>query len=206
MITPDLNPSYAFFHEQSESQLLLEHIQDARERARLAQLDQEQIKALEPLWLLSDYVHQQCVRFPHWLDDLLVLETLPESPSQAALMAGEAFFALEPEACPEDEFDQFDEASLLKRLRLYRHWWMVRLIALDIQQRLPLAELTRRLSGLADACVNASLAWTEQNYLSLYGRALDSNGLPQSLIVIGMGKLGGHELNLSSDIDLIFAF
>ncbi|MEP3351219.1 MAG: bifunctional [glutamate--ammonia ligase]-adenylyl-L-tyrosine phosphorylase/[glutamate--ammonia-ligase] adenylyltransferase [Marinomonas sp.] len=206
MITPDLNSSYAFFHEQSDSQLLLEHIQDARERARLAPLDQEQIKALEPLWLLSDYVHQQCVRFPHWLDDLLVLETLPESPSQAALMAGEVFFALEPEACPEGESDQFDEASLLKRLRLYRHWWMVRLIALDIQQRLPLAELTRRLSGLADACVNASLAWTEQNYLSLYGRALDSNGLPQSLIVIGMGKLGGHELNLSSDIDLIFAF
>ncbi|MEO9275602.1 bifunctional [glutamate--ammonia ligase]-adenylyl-L-tyrosine phosphorylase/[glutamate--ammonia-ligase] adenylyltransferase [Marinomonas sp. 5E14-1] len=206
MISPDLNSSYAFFHEQSDSQLLLEHIQDARERVRLAPLDQEQIKVLEPLWLLSNYVHQQCVRFPHWLDDLLVLKTLPELPSQAALMAGEASFALEPEVCPEGEFEHFDEASLLKRLRLYRHWWMVRLIVLDMQQRLPLAELTRRLSGLADACVNASLAWAEQNYLSLYGRALDSNGLPQSLIVIGMGKLGGHELNLSSDIDLIFAF
>ena len=83
---------------------------------------------------------------------------------------------------------------------------MVRLIALDIQQRLSLTELTSRLSALADAGVNASLQWSEHQYLALYGQALDSKGQPQTMIVIGMGKLGGNELNLSSDIDLIFAF
>lgn len=206
MITPDSNPSYQDFYQQSDSQLLLERIQDARKRERLEPLNQEQIKALEPLWLLSEYLHQQCVRFPHWLDDLLVLKALPNSPSSAALMAGEPFFAMGEQECSATELHQFDEAALLKSLRLYRHWWMVRLIALDIQQRISLAELTCHLSMLADACVNASLAWTEQNYLSLYGRAFDENGVPQSLIVIGMGKLGGYELNLSSDIDLIFAF
>lgn len=207
MTPPDLNPSYASFCEQSGSRsLLLEHIQEARERHRLAILSDEKVTILEPLWILSDYLHQQFVRFPHWLDDLLLLEHLPEKPSQEALIAGEDFFSCDAKDCPQETSLAFDETAFTKRLRLYRQWWMVRLIALDIQQRLPLTELTKRLSGLADACVNASLRWSEQHYLNLYGQALDSQGMPQSMIVIGMGKLGGNELNLSSDIDLIFAF
>tara|TARA_R110001606_G_scaffold270043_3_gene418538 strand:- start:12062 stop:14992 length:2931 start_codon:yes stop_codon:yes gene_type:complete len=204
---PHLNPNYAIFCEQSSSRaLLLEHVQDARERHGLDSLNQEQIDILEPLWILSDYLHQQFTRFPHWLDDLLALKKLPEKPSKEALMAGEAFFSCEASACQTESLEPLDEAGFIKRLRLYRQWWMVRLIALDIQQRLSLTELTSRLSALADACVNASLQWTTQHYLALYGQALDSKGLPQLMIVIGMGKLGGNELNLSSDIDLIFAF
>lgn len=207
MTPPNLNPNYALFCDQSQHRsLLLERVQEARQRHNLEVLHQDQIAILEPLWMLSDYLHQQWTRFPEWLDEVLLLESLPERPSQAALMSGEAFFACDASACPSDPQEHLDESTFLKRLRLYRQWWMVRLIALDIQQRLTLTELTSRLSGLADACVNASLAWSEQQYLSLYGRALDRNGLPQSMIVIGMGKLGGNELNLSSDIDLIFAF
>ncbi|PYF78343.1 MULTISPECIES: bifunctional [glutamate--ammonia ligase]-adenylyl-L-tyrosine phosphorylase/[glutamate--ammonia-ligase] adenylyltransferase [Marinomonas] len=207
MTPPHLNPNYAIFCEQSLSRsLLLEHVQDARERHGLDALSQEQIDTLEPLWVLSEYLHQQFTRFPHWLDDLLTLKELPEKPSVEALMAGEAFFSCEASACSTETSEPLDEAGFIKRLRLYRQWWMVRLIALDIQQQISLTELTSRLSGLADACVNASLQWTTQHYLALYGQALDSNGQPQSMIVIGMGKLGGNELNLSSDIDLIFAF
>lgn len=207
MTTPHLNPHYAIFCEQTPARsLLLEHIQDARKRQSLEVLTAEQIEFLEPLWILSDYLHQQLVRFPHWLDDLLVLTHLPELPSKEAMMAGEACFHKAASTCANESQEALDEAGFIKRLRLYRQWWMVRLIALDIQQRLPLTELTSRLSGLADACVNASLQWTTQHYLSLYGQALDGQGLPQSMIVIGMGKLGGNELNLSSDIDLIFAF
>ncbi len=207
MTPPNLNPSYPMFCDQLNTRsLLLEHIQNARERHNLTKLNKKQIAELEPLWLLSDYLHQQFVRFPHWLDDFLVLDQLPKAPSTRALVAGEGFFACEADQCPQSTLTSFDEPSFVKRLRLYRQWWMVRLIALDIQQRLSLTELTYRLSGLADACVNASLQWSEQHYLGLYGRALDSNGLSQSMIVIGMGKLGGHELNLSSDIDLIFAY
>ncbi|MCW8355979.1 MAG: bifunctional [glutamate--ammonia ligase]-adenylyl-L-tyrosine phosphorylase/[glutamate--ammonia-ligase] adenylyltransferase [Marinomonas sp.] len=207
MTTPHLNPHYAIFCEQTPARsLLLEHIQDARKRQSLEVLTAEQIEFLEPLWVLSDYLHQQLVRFPHWLDDLLVLTHLPELPSKEAMMAGEACFHKAASICANESQEALDEAGFIKRLRLYRQWWMVRLIALDIQQLLPLTELTSRLSGLADACVNASLQWTTQHYLSLYGQALDGQGLPQSMIVIGMGKLGGNELNLSSDIDLIFAF
>ena len=207
MTPPNLNPSYTLFCEQSKQRsLLLEQVQEARQRESLDRLHNNQIAQLEPLWVLSDYLHHQFIRFPHWLDDVLVLDSLPERPSKEALMSGEAFFSHESAACQHIPQEHMDEASFVKRLRLYRQWWMVRLIALDIQQRLSLTELTHRLSGLADACVNASLGWSEQQYLSLYGQALDCNGLPQSMIVIGMGKLGGNELNLSSDIDLIFAF
>ncbi|QUX94755.1 bifunctional [glutamate--ammonia ligase]-adenylyl-L-tyrosine phosphorylase/[glutamate--ammonia-ligase] adenylyltransferase [Marinomonas sp. CT5] len=206
MTPPDLNPSYEIYCKQLPSQLLLEQVQEARERHSLEALSEKQIAKLEPLWILSDYLHQQFIRFPHWLDDVLELEKLPQRPSKEALMTGEAFFPLEANACPSEPTDTLDEASFLKRLRLYRQWWMVRLISLDIQQRLSLTELTSRLSALADACVNASLQWTTQHYLALYGQAFDSNHELQSMIVIGMGKLGGNELNLSSDIDLIFAF
>ncbi|NLQ18936.1 bifunctional [glutamate--ammonia ligase]-adenylyl-L-tyrosine phosphorylase/[glutamate--ammonia-ligase] adenylyltransferase [Marinomonas sp. M1K-6] len=207
MTPPNLNPSYPDFCAQSTTRfLLLEQVQEARERHSLAELNTEQIAVLEPLWILSHYLHQQFIRFPHWLDDVWGLDTLPERPSKEALLAGEVFFSHAASACLQAPLEALDEASFIKRLRLYRQWWMVRLIALDIQQKLSLTALTSRLSGLADACVNASLQWSEQHYLGLYGRALDSEGLPQSMIVIGMGKLGGNELNLSSDIDLIFAF
>lgn len=207
LISPALNSGYALFCEQSQVRtLLLERIQEARLRRGLDELSIQHIAVLEPLWLLSDYLHQQFTRFPHWLDEFLVLTSLPEKPSKEALLAGEAFFLSEANACPKSAPAPLDEAGFTKRLRLYRQWWMVRLIGLDIQQRLSLTDLTHRLSALADACVNASLQWSEQHYGSLYGQALDSAGRPQSMMVIGMGKLGGKELNLSSDIDLIFAF
>ncbi|MCB5160954.1 bifunctional [glutamate--ammonia ligase]-adenylyl-L-tyrosine phosphorylase/[glutamate--ammonia-ligase] adenylyltransferase [Marinomonas algarum] len=208
---PELNPNYTLFCEQSPTRaLLLEQIEEARARQKLNPLTDEQVMTLEPLWLLSQYLHQQFTRFPRWLDDVFALESLPERPCKEALMAGEAFFSHEDRFFQGEWADKAEttltEAEFLQRLRLYRQWWMVRLIALDIQQRFSLTEVTHRLSHLADACVNASVQWSEAHYLTLYGRAFDREGEAQSLIVIGMGKLGGNELNLSSDIDLIFAF
>ncbi|REG82861.1 bifunctional [glutamate--ammonia ligase]-adenylyl-L-tyrosine phosphorylase/[glutamate--ammonia-ligase] adenylyltransferase [Marinomonas pollencensis] len=202
MTPPALNPVYTTFCQQINNRdLLLEAIQEARQRHTLSVLDESQIAVLEPLWLLSEYLHQQCVRFPHWLDELLVLERLSELPSLADLSC-----STRPLFNGESAIIELDESAMMSRLRLYRQWWMVRLIALDIQQKISLTELTLRLSRLADVCVNASITWTRHHYSGLYGDALDSAGQPQSLIVIGMGKLGGNELNLSSDIDLIFAF
>lgn len=207
MFIPSDNPSYDVYCESIENRaLLLEQLQEARTRCRLDALDQVQIARLEPLWLLSDYLHTMFMRHPAWLDDVLSLSSLSLPPTIDALMAGEDFFLQESPIEETGQLFDLDEPQFLQRLRLYRQWWMVRLIALDLQQKIDLPVLTAHLSKLADVCVNASLLWSQQKYASLYGQALDSAGDVQSMIVIGMGKLGGNELNLSSDIDLIFAF
>ncbi|MDA3919166.1 MAG: bifunctional [glutamate--ammonia ligase]-adenylyl-L-tyrosine phosphorylase/[glutamate--ammonia-ligase] adenylyltransferase [Salinisphaera sp.] len=62
------------------------------------------------------------------------------------------------------------------------------------------------LSELADRCIEAALTHAEEEVSERHGVLRDDNGEPIRLIVIGMGKLGGGELNFSSDIDLIFAY
>ena len=206
-MTPAMNPAFQELCDLTQNRdLLLQSLQDARQRQGLTELDHEQIKDLEPIWLLSNYVHQQCLRHPAWLDELAKTSVLPNSPSIASLLGGEAHFSELKSDAVDIDFHSISEADFMKRLRVYRQWWMVRLIALDIEQKITLCDLTRYLSELADVCVNASLQWSQHHYRALYGSALDHQGQEQAMIVIGMGKLGGYELNLSSDIDLIFAF
>ncbi|KKO43779.1 hypothetical protein VT06_17445, partial [Arsukibacterium sp. MJ3] len=54
--------------------------------------------------------------------------------------------------------------------------------------------------------IMAAAQYAEQQLAGRFGRALDSEGNSQPLIILAMGKLGGSELNFSSDIDLIFAY
>ncbi|MDZ4296923.1 MAG: bifunctional [glutamate--ammonia ligase]-adenylyl-L-tyrosine phosphorylase/[glutamate--ammonia-ligase] adenylyltransferase [Moraxellaceae bacterium] len=71
----------------------------------------------------------------------------------------------------------------------------------------PLPELTRELSDFADACIAAAINQAHQEVAILHGQPIgQDSSTPQTMVVIGMGKLGGQELNLSSDIDLIFTY
>ena len=54
--------------------------------------------------------------------------------------------------------------------------------------------------------INTAIDFLNTWLVESYGQPVDGQGYPQHLIVIGMGKLGGGELNVSSDIDLIFAY
>ncbi|HET8807602.1 MAG TPA: bifunctional glutamine synthetase adenylyltransferase/deadenyltransferase, partial [Methylophaga sp.] len=99
-----------------------------------------------------------------------------------------------------------DENSLHQQLRWFRHLQMVRIIWRDLAGWADLAETTRDLSALADACISNTLDLLYQWQTEVSGTPLNSDGQPQQLIVLGMGKLGAGELNLSSDIDLIFCY
>jgi glutamate-ammonia-ligase adenylyltransferase len=100
-----------------------------------------------------------------------------------------------------------DESSLKTVLRVLRQREMVRIAWRDLAGWANLEEVVRTLSALADACLDAALA-------KLYGWAVAREGVPMEqgtdtaarFVVLGMGKLGGEELNFSSDIDLIFAY
>lgn len=99
-----------------------------------------------------------------------------------------------------------DEVSLKKALRQLRQRVMLRTILRDLNGIAGLAEVMQVTSDLAEVSINFALqksqAWLEETY----GTPTGESGKPQSMIVVGMGKLGGRELNVSSDIDLIFAF
>ena len=99
-----------------------------------------------------------------------------------------------------------DEAQWMKALRILRARLMFRWIWQDANQQTDVVTLTRELSDFADACIVAAKSFALLPLQAKYGQPIGYNGQVQDLIVIAMGKLGAQELNLSSDIDLIFAF
>ncbi|MES1986513.1 MAG: bifunctional [glutamate--ammonia ligase]-adenylyl-L-tyrosine phosphorylase/[glutamate--ammonia-ligase] adenylyltransferase, partial [Pseudomonadota bacterium] len=100
----------------------------------------------------------------------------------------------------------FDETSLKQALRRLRQHVMVRIIVRDLNGLANLQEVMRTTSNLAECAINTSIDYLNTWLVDAFGQPVDAQGYPQSFIVIGMGKLGGGELNVSSDIDLIFAY
>ena len=100
-----------------------------------------------------------------------------------------------------------NEAELAKCLRVQRNWMMGRIALRDLMQHAELEETISATSELADALVAGALDWHYERFCKRYGTPIGrESGEPQKMIVIGMGKLGGQELNFSSDVDLIFTF
>ena len=102
--------------------------------------------------------------------------------------------------------DVSDETALQQKLRYFRQREMVRIIWRDLAGWSDLAETVRDLSAMADACIQQSLAILHQWQCDISGTPCNAGGEEQYLVVLGMGKLGAGELNLSSDIDLIFTY
>ena len=99
------------------------------------------------------------------------------------------------------------EDELAQILRKYRNTEMLRIIWRDLTHQADLLETTGDLSALADACIRCSLEVLHPMACEQWGEPIGADsGVGQSLVVIAMGKLGAGELNLSSDIDLIFAY
>lgn len=99
-----------------------------------------------------------------------------------------------------------DESAWMRSARQLRACLMLRWIWQDANQLTNVVQLTQELSDFADCCIQSAVKLAKQPLLARYGEPVGEDGKIQELIVIGMGKLGAQELNLSSDIDLIFAF
>ncbi len=98
------------------------------------------------------------------------------------------------------------EALQQSVLRQYRHRHMVRILWRDLTEASALEVTLKELSLLAQCCVSVADQWSHDALVTRYGKPCDQDGREQRLIIIGMGKLGGYELNVSSDIDLIYLF
>ncbi len=100
-----------------------------------------------------------------------------------------------------------DDAALMQTLRQLRKHVMLRLIARDLGGLAGLDEVVSTMSTLAQVAIEHASGHLEKELSAQYGAPLGADsGLIQQLHVIGMGKLGGNELNVSSDIDLVFAY
>jgi glutamate-ammonia-ligase adenylyltransferase len=99
-----------------------------------------------------------------------------------------------------------DETSYMAALRRLRRRELVRIAWRDLARSAPLPETLSELTGLADAAIRSAHAFTTRMLAPRFGLPRGPAGELQELLVLGMGKLGGGELNFSSDIDLVFLF
>ena len=100
-----------------------------------------------------------------------------------------------------------DEDSLSRALRQLRKRVMLKLLTRDLGGLACLDEIMACMTALAELAVRRAQAFVMQSLVAQYGQPTGAlSGTPQELLVIGMGKLGGGELNVSSDIDLIFVY
>lgn len=99
-----------------------------------------------------------------------------------------------------------DDEMLKASLRGLRQRVMATLIVRDLTGAAPLAEVVETMTILADVTTNHALDLIHRQLVVKHGEPLDGAGHPQRLMVIGMGKLGGRELNVSSDVDYIFIY
>ncbi len=143
----------------------------------------------------SQFVAESCIKDPTLWSDLVMGETL--------------FTAINHE----DFYTQrlashtvASEVELMVLLRRFRRCEMVRVTWRDITGWASVEETLLDLSALADACVQYALDFLHAQATKQWGTPTLLNGKEQRLIVLAMGKLGGKELNFSSDIDLIYCY
>jgi glutamate-ammonia-ligase adenylyltransferase len=99
------------------------------------------------------------------------------------------------------------DAALMRTLRDLRKRVMLRVITRDLGGLATLDEVMTSVTSLADIAIQASVAHLEREFAREYGEPTAENGgAAQRLHVVAMGKLGGAELNVSSDIDLVFVY
>jgi glutamate-ammonia-ligase adenylyltransferase len=154
------------------------------------------LRALKQVWEASSYVSQTCQWDIELLPALVRSDHLNSSYAEGQMGA----------QLSEWLADVQEEGSLSQRLRQFRRYQMVRIIWRDITAQAPLAETLEDLTALADSCIEQALDRLYQWTCEELGSPRNKAGERQQLVVLGMGKLGARELNLSSDIDLIFAF
>jgi glutamate-ammonia-ligase adenylyltransferase len=129
---------------------------------------------------------------------------------EASLAGG--LFAAPPPACTMRCFiDDLvlavaNENDIRSRLRRYRNRQLVHILWRMLAGSAHVSESLRSLSDLADGLIEAAVSCSAQMLSPRFGEPRNAAGEPIPIVVIAMGKLGGRELNFSSDIDIVFAY
>jgi len=100
----------------------------------------------------------------------------------------------------------FDDNALQSALRQLRQRVMAHLALRDLADGASLAEIVETMTTLADVTTLFALETLHNDLARRYGQPTGAQGQAQHLAIVGMGKLGGRELNVSSDVDYIFVY
>ncbi|MEO2091803.1 MAG: bifunctional [glutamate--ammonia ligase]-adenylyl-L-tyrosine phosphorylase/[glutamate--ammonia-ligase] adenylyltransferase, partial [Gemmataceae bacterium] len=100
----------------------------------------------------------------------------------------------------------FDDAGALRAFRRFRHLHMLRIGINDVIRDRPMEEVTREMARVADSSIKIALATALKTLGKRFGQPLAPDGTPARVAGFAFGKLGGDELNYSSDIDLMFVY
>jgi len=156
-------------------------------------LSKEQLNHFKQAITLSDFILKSALQAPELVIPLFKSPNKGVSPNYQSALSDEL------KGC-------VDEAQLHRILRRFRLQQMVKIALNDLVFNISLDISLARLSSLADELILASLEWLTIFCQKKWGTPTNAHGEEQILLVYGMGKLGGKELNFSSDIDLIFTY
>ncbi len=187
----------------SIAEILQPELAKARERlaahddwAAILARDERAAAQLDRVLMCSEYVADILARYPQLLGELVADRRL-----HRALEPGE----LEPLFLAGSE-DNETEARFMRRLRLFRHREMVRIVFRDLAGWAGTREMLRDLSALADTCIRAAFLRSATEMQQRHGVPRGAGGREATFVIMAMGKLGGGELNFSSDVDLVFIY
>jgi glutamate-ammonia-ligase adenylyltransferase len=151
------------------------------------------LQSLVAVFCHSEFLSEEVVQRPEWLEEICASGELYRTVSQETMV--ERLERFLPEGVP--------EPVLLAR---FRRREMLRILVRDVRGLAPLPEVAGELSTLADAVLEVSYRRIREALESRLGVPRDGQGRACAFSVLAVGKLGGQELNYSSDIDLIFVY
>ncbi len=142
----------------------------------------------------SDFIVDNLQQHPEWWQQLQQQPPLPDEWQHYSAWLNQALAGVE------------NETSLMRELRLFRRHMLVRIAWMQALQHASTEQSLTQLSTLAEVLIAAARDWVWQDCSRDFGTPCNEAGEAQPMLILGMGKLGGGELNFSSDIDLIFAW
>ena len=160
---------------------------------RFARLDPQQISSLATVAHLSHFLPEELLRHPEWISDTGDIErTFSVADYKARLRS----------------FCETFPGPTSVQLAHFRRKELLRIVIRDGSELSTLAEITEEISNLADAILDCALATITSELQARFGVPMTRNSkgeqVPAVFTVLALGKLGGCELNYSSDIDLMF--
>ena len=142
----------------------------------------------------SDFIVDAFYRYPQWLTNIINHPPQADERRYYQQWLNEHLTSV------------LDETALMKALRLFRRYILVRLEWSQLTYTSSNEQILSQLSELAEIIIVTARDWLYELSCKEWGTPCSHQGEPQPLLVLGMGKLGGGELNFSSDIDLIFTY